>query len=86
MKRRLLWLAAPIAAGAVDAGMDPARVSVAQDQDAVAATLPPRLRAGDVVLVKASRGIGLDRLVESLRVELASGGRGAGPAGPGARR
>ena len=78
--------AAPIAAGAVDAGMDPARVSVAPDQDAVVATLPPRLRAGDVVLVKASRGIGLDRLVESLRVELTSGGRGPGPTGQGIRR
>jgi UDP-N-acetylmuramoyl-tripeptide--D-alanyl-D-alanine ligase len=63
--------AAPIAEGALDAGMDPGRVSTAGDADAVLATLPPRLRAGDVVLVKASRGIGLDRLVDGLRDELA---------------
>jgi UDP-N-acetylmuramoyl-tripeptide--D-alanyl-D-alanine ligase len=63
--------AAPIAEGALDAGMDPGRVSTARDADAVLATLPPRLRAGDVVLVKASRGIGLDRLVDGLRDELA---------------
>ena len=40
------------------------------DVEAVLATLPPRLRSGDVVLVKASRGIGLDRLVDGLRDEL----------------
>jgi UDP-N-acetylmuramoyl-tripeptide--D-alanyl-D-alanine ligase len=75
--------AAPIAEGAVDAGLDPARVWVAADQDAVLATLPPRLRAGDMVLVKASRGIGLERLVEGLRDEL---GRGPGGRTPGPRR
>ena len=32
--------------------------------------LRPRLRDGDAVLVKASRGIGLDRLVDGLRLEL----------------
>jgi UDP-N-acetylmuramoyl-tripeptide--D-alanyl-D-alanine ligase len=73
--------AAPIAEGAVDSGMDPAHVSIVPDQDAVLAILPPRLRAGDVVLVKASRGIGLDRLVDGLRDEL-----GKGPSGNGARR
>ncbi len=62
--------AAPIAEGALDAGMDPARIATARDGDAVLATLPARLRAGDVVLIKASRGIGLDRLVDGLRDEL----------------
>ena len=60
--------------------MDPARITILPDQDAVLATLPPRLRAGDVVLVKASRGIGLDRLVEGLRDEL---GRHANEPGAG---
>jgi len=78
--------AAPIAAGAVDAGLDPARVWVVPDQDAVVATLPPRLRAGDVVLVKASRGIGLDRLVEGLREELARGSAATDRAGKGSSR
>jgi UDP-N-acetylmuramoyl-tripeptide--D-alanyl-D-alanine ligase len=72
--------AAPIAEGALDAGMDPGRIATARDVDAVLATLPPRLRPGDVVLVKASRGIGLDRLVDGLRDELRGAPR------PGLRR
>jgi UDP-N-acetylmuramoyl-tripeptide--D-alanyl-D-alanine ligase len=72
--------AAPIAEGALDAGMEPGRITTARDVDAVLATLPPRLRRGDVVLVKASRGIGLDRLVNGLRDELRGGTR------PGVRR
>ena len=62
--------AAPIAEGALDAGLEPSRITTARDVDTVVATLPPRLRNGDVVLVKASRGIGLDRLVDGLRDEL----------------
>lgn len=73
--------AAPIAEGALDAGMDPARVTTAADVETVVATLPPRLRAGDVVLVKASRGIGLERVVDGLREEL-----GRDPAARRARR
>jgi UDP-N-acetylmuramoyl-tripeptide--D-alanyl-D-alanine ligase len=72
--------AAPIAEGALDAGMDPARITTAPDGEAVVATLPPRLRTGDVVLVKASRGIGLDRVVDGLRDELDKGF--AGHVGP----
>jgi UDP-N-acetylmuramoyl-tripeptide--D-alanyl-D-alanine ligase len=69
--------AAPIAEGALDAGLEPSRIATARDVDAVLATLPPRLRPGDVVLIKASRGIGLDRLVDGLRDELS--GRSSGP-------
>ncbi len=65
--------AAPIAEGALDAGMDPAQITTAPDAEAVVATLPPRLRKGDVVLVKASRGIGLDRVVDGVREELDKG-------------
>jgi len=68
--------AAAIAEGALDGGLDPARLDTAPDMEAVLATLPPRLRPGDVVLVKASRGIGLDRLVDALRDELNAGPRG----------
>jgi UDP-N-acetylmuramoyl-tripeptide--D-alanyl-D-alanine ligase len=67
--------AAAIADGAVDAGLDPAHLTLAPDVDAVLATLPPRLRSGDVVLVKASRSIGLDRLVDGLRDELLGSAR-----------
>ena len=66
--------AAPIAEGAVSAGMDPDRIARVRDADAALDMLPARLRDGDVVLVKASRGIGLDRVVDGLRRDL---GRGA---------
>jgi UDP-N-acetylmuramoyl-tripeptide--D-alanyl-D-alanine ligase len=75
--------AAPIAEGALDAGMDPAKIATAPDAEAVVATLPPRLRTGDVVLIKASRGIGLDRVVDGLREELDKGF--AGPRDGGSR-
>lgn len=63
--------AAGIAAGARDAGLPAARIVTVPDADAALATLRERLDAGDVVLVKASRGVALDRLVHALRVELA---------------
>ncbi len=57
-----------IAEGAVAAGLDAGRViRRVADADAALDALRPRLRDGDVVLVKASRGIGLDRLVDGLR-------------------
>ena len=58
--------AAGIAEGALAAGMDPSRLSLVRDVDAAIGLLPPRLRDGDVVLVKASRGIGLERLVDEI--------------------
>lgn len=62
--------AAGIAEGAIAAGMDPARVVRVRDAEGALDAIPPRLRDGDVVLVKASRGIGLDRVVDGLRHEL----------------
>ena len=47
----------------------PARVLHVGDAAAALEALRPRLRDGDVVLVKASRGIGLDHLVDALRDE-----------------
>ena len=58
-----------IADGARDAGLDPAKVLLVHDRDAAIDALRPRLREGDVVLVKASRGIALDLLVDALRAE-----------------
>ncbi|MEP6638884.1 MAG: UDP-N-acetylmuramoyl-tripeptide--D-alanyl-D-alanine ligase [Chloroflexota bacterium] len=71
--------ASGIVDGAVAAGMEPGRIVRAADAEATLEALSPRLRDGDVVLVKASRGIGLDRVVDLLRRELERG------AGPGAR-
>jgi UDP-N-acetylmuramoyl-tripeptide--D-alanyl-D-alanine ligase len=65
--------AAGIAEGAVAAGMDRARVTRVTDAEGALDVLPPRLRDGDVVLLKASRGIGLDRVVDGLRRELGKG-------------
>ena len=48
----------------------PARIHHVDDVEAALDVLRPRLRDGDAVLVKASRGIGLDRLVDALRLEL----------------
>jgi UDP-N-acetylmuramoyl-tripeptide--D-alanyl-D-alanine ligase len=58
--------AAGIAEGALAAGMDPGRVWLVPELDAAIEFLPPRLHDGDVVLVKASRGIGLERLVNEV--------------------
>ncbi len=56
--------------GALDSGIDPTKVHVTADADSALDALRPRLRDGDVVLVKASRGIGLDHLVDALRLEI----------------
>jgi UDP-N-acetylmuramoyl-tripeptide--D-alanyl-D-alanine ligase len=61
--------AAGIAAGAKGAGLDGARIVEVRDRDAALDLLQHRLRPGDVVLVKASRGVELDRLVEALRAD-----------------
>jgi UDP-N-acetylmuramoyl-tripeptide--D-alanyl-D-alanine ligase len=58
--------AAPIAAGAAGAGLDPARIHLAADRDAAIAVLREVLRPGDTVLVKASRGAALESLVDAL--------------------
>ena len=63
-----------IAAGAVDAGLDASRVHHVPDADAALDALLPRLRDDDVVLIKASRGVGLDRVVDGLRLHLGEAG------------
>ncbi|HET7167693.1 MAG TPA: UDP-N-acetylmuramoyl-tripeptide--D-alanyl-D-alanine ligase [Candidatus Limnocylindrales bacterium] len=64
-----------MAAGAIAGGLDPAAVHRVDDVDSARDILAPRLRDGDVVLVKASRGVGLDLLVEALRSELGEAAR-----------
>ena len=79
--RTVEWLvvvgrgAAGIAESAIAMGMDRARVVQVPDTETALEALGPRLRDGDVLLVKASRGIGLDRLVDSLRRDLQRGSR-----------
>jgi len=65
--------AAGIAEGALAAGMDPARIVRVRDTDVAVEAIPPRLRDGDVVLLKASRGVALERVVDGLRAEIGRG-------------
>jgi UDP-N-acetylmuramoyl-tripeptide--D-alanyl-D-alanine ligase len=62
--------AEPIGRAARAAGLSPSRVIEVADRQAALDALLPRLADNDVVLVKASRGIALDQLVDELRVEL----------------
>jgi len=64
-----------IVEGAQGAGLDAGRIHHVPDVDTALDVLRPRLRDGDAVLVKASRGIGLDRLVDALRLELGEAAR-----------
>ena len=64
-----------IVEGALEAGMPADHVQHVVDGEAALDALRPRLRDGDTVLVKASRGIELDRLVDALRLELGEAAR-----------
>ncbi len=62
--------AAGIAEGAATAGLPADRILRSADAEGAFDQVRHRLRDGDVVLVKASRGIGLDRLVDALAADL----------------
>jgi UDP-N-acetylmuramoyl-tripeptide--D-alanyl-D-alanine ligase len=68
---------AAMALGAREAHRDALQLHEAADLEDALEILRPRLRPGDVILVKASRGIALDRLVDRLREELGPPARGA---------
>lgn len=65
--------AAGIAAGATEAGMPAQRIVQARDRDDAVDRLRTLLAPGDVVLVKASRGVGLEVLIDELVTELGGG-------------
>ncbi|HEV8516437.1 MAG TPA: hypothetical protein VGQ47_02205, partial [Candidatus Limnocylindrales bacterium] len=67
-----------IVEGARAGGLADERILHVADAGAAFETLRPRLRPTDVVLVKASRGLELDRLVERLQV---AGDPSLGPLG-----
>ena len=59
------------ARGALDAGMEPARVHVGRDHDELGAALRGMLRGNDWVLVKGSRSMRMERVVDVLARESA---------------
>jgi UDP-N-acetylmuramoyl-tripeptide--D-alanyl-D-alanine ligase len=61
--------AAALAVAAVAAGMPPASVRHVATSDDAAAWAAGEIRAGDLVLVKGSRGVKTDRVVERLTAE-----------------
>lgn len=54
------------AGGALEAGMDPSRVHVESDHEALGASLRRMLRGNDWVLVKGSRSMRMERVVRAL--------------------
>lgn len=63
-------LAGLMAEGAAAAGMDRARIVSFADSGEAARAVPPLVAAGDLVLVKGSRGVKMEKIVESLRERL----------------
>jgi UDP-N-acetylmuramoyl-tripeptide--D-alanyl-D-alanine ligase len=61
--------AAAMADAAVAAGMDRSRVRYLETSDAAAEAVAGGVRSGDLVLVKGSRGVKTDRVVERLKVD-----------------
>ncbi len=70
-----------LAEGAVEAGFPPVEVRSLESPEHAANLLDSMLDAGDTVLFKASRGVGLERAVAMLAREPAGDGRNGGGAG-----
>jgi UDP-N-acetylmuramoyl-tripeptide--D-alanyl-D-alanine ligase len=62
-----------IADGARNAGMSPDATPSFQDKDELAGFLTGELRAGDVVLLKASRAVRLEEMLDTLGVDVQGG-------------
>jgi UDP-N-acetylmuramoyl-tripeptide--D-alanyl-D-alanine ligase len=76
-------LAAGVADAAGAAGMEPERICRCADPQAAAAALRARAQPGDAILLKGSRGLRLERVVEAL--EQVWKGEGAKSEKPGRR-
>lgn len=68
-------LASEIAVGAREAGVDAARVAAVSEPGEAALKLAPWTRPGDWILVKASRGMKLERAIDALVENFATGRR-----------
>jgi UDP-N-acetylmuramoyl-tripeptide--D-alanyl-D-alanine ligase len=60
-----------MASAAIAAGMAPAKVAYVRTREDAAVAALERIRPGDLVLVKGSRGIGTDLVVDRLKAEFA---------------
>lgn len=63
-------LASVVAEGAVSAGLDPSRIVITESHEEIAADILKESESGDLVLVKGSRGMGMDRIAQLLRETL----------------
>ncbi len=61
--------AANIASGAGEAGLKKNQIFIAENQTALVEAVEKEMKAGDIVLVKASRGMQLEKVVEALKEE-----------------
>ncbi|HUX07035.1 MAG TPA: UDP-N-acetylmuramoyl-tripeptide--D-alanyl-D-alanine ligase [Acidobacteriota bacterium] len=75
-------LARHMAASALEAGMDPAAIKIADNKEAVIEVLDGQIRPGDLILIKGSRGVKMETIVEELtRRHPAAQGSGEGSKG-----
>jgi UDP-N-acetylmuramoyl-tripeptide--D-alanyl-D-alanine ligase len=71
--------AAEIAAGAASKGVGPERIHIFADTGEALEGIPPLVRKGDAVLVKGSRELELEKVVDALAARFAEGGSRENP-------
>jgi len=65
--------ASDIASGAKAAGMSESDISICEDHEQLCRGVEERIKAGDILLVKGSRGMKMEVLVEYLKQEIGTG-------------